>query len=156
VYVENVDATYRRAIETGAVSIGEPVDQPYGERGAGVKDSSGNVWYIATAHGDRHVPAGLHSVNVYLHPRRADPLIRFMERAFGATGVEKYASPDGVVHHARVTITDSVVEMGEAHGPYQPMPTMFYLYVPNADAAYQRALSAGATSLSEPADQQYG
>src|ERR1700682_5522044 len=79
-----------------------------------------------------------------------------MERALGATSVEKYASPDGVVHHARVTIGDSVVEMGEAHGPYQPMPTMFYLYVPDVDASYRRALEAGATSLGQPADQPYG
>jgi len=46
--------------------------------------------------------------------------------------------------------------MGEAHGPYQPMPTMFYLYVPDVDAMYSRALHAGATSAGEPADQPYG
>jgi PhnB protein len=36
------------------------------------------------------------------------------------------------------------------------MPTCFYLYVPSVDAAYHRALVAGAESLSEPADQPYG
>jgi PhnB protein len=36
------------------------------------------------------------------------------------------------------------------------MPTMFYLYVPSADAAYRRALEAGAVSVDEPADQPYG
>jgi uncharacterized glyoxalase superfamily protein PhnB len=46
--------------------------------------------------------------------------------------------------------------MGEAQGPYQPMPTMFYLYVPNCDELYRRALAAGATSISEPKDQPYG
>ena len=51
---------------------------------------------------------------------------------------------------------DSVVEMGEAHGPYQPMPSMFYLYVPNVDELYSRALSAGATSIGPPVDQPYG
>ncbi len=156
VYVEDTDAIYRRALDAGATSIGEPTDQPYGERSAGVKDASGTVWYIATAIGERHIPAGLHTVNVYLHPLRAEPVIKFMERAFGATGVEKYASPDGVIHHARVTIVDSVIEMGEAQGPYQPMPTMFYLYVPDVDAAYYRAVNAGGESISAPADQAYG
>lgn len=33
---------------------------------------------------------------------------------------------------------------------------MLYLYVPNVDAVYQKALKAGATSLTEPADQFYG
>jgi uncharacterized glyoxalase superfamily protein PhnB len=46
--------------------------------------------------------------------------------------------------------------MGEAHGPYQLMPTQFYLYVPEADATYYRALAAGATSIQQPADQPYG
>ena len=156
VYVEDVDAVYQRALESGASSIGAPVDQEYGERGGGVKDPSGNVWYIATAKGEHYIPAGLHAVNVYLHPRRAEPLIKFMERGLGAAGVQKYASPDGVVHHASVTIGDSVVEMGEANGPYQPMPTRFYLYVPDVDASYRRALEGGASSLSEPADQPYG
>jgi PhnB protein len=156
VYVENADAVYSRALDAGASSINAPVDQPYGERSGGVKDPSGNVWYIATAKGERYVPAGLHTVNVYLHPRRAEPVLAFLQRAFGASGVQKYASPDGVVHHAQITIGDSVVEMGEAGGPYQPMPTMFYLYVPDVDGAYWRALNAGAASNSEPADQPYG
>jgi PhnB protein len=156
VYVEDTDAVYRRALDAGASSLGEPADQPYGERSGGVKDPSGNVWYIATSKGESHIPSGLHNVNVYLHPLRAEPLIAFMQRALGATGVQKYASPEGVVHHARITIGDSVVEMGEAHGPYQPMPTMFYLYVPDADASYWRALNAGASSDREPADQPYG
>jgi uncharacterized glyoxalase superfamily protein PhnB len=65
-------------------------------------------------------------------------------------------SPVGMHLYASVTIGDSVVEMGEARGPYQPMPTMFYLYVPNVDASYRRALEAGASSLSQPTDQPYG
>ena len=156
IYVEDTDATYRRALDAGAASIGEPVDQPYGERSAGVKDPSGNVWYIATAKGEHYIPSGVHNVNVYLHPLRAEPLIAFLQRAFGASGIQKYASPEGVVHHAQITIGDSVVEMGEAQGPYQPMPTMFYLYVPDVDGSYWKALSAGATSNTEPADQPYG
>lgn len=46
-----------------------------------------------------------------------------------------------------------VVEMGEAHRKYEPMPAMFYLYVPDCDALYRRALAAGAKSLHEPKDQ---
>jgi uncharacterized glyoxalase superfamily protein PhnB len=68
----------------------------------------------------------------------------------------KYASPDGVVHHAEIRVGDSVVEMGEAHGKYAPMPTMFYLYGPHVDGLYRTALAAGASSLQEPADQSYG
>lgn len=48
VYVDDVDAAYQRAIHRGATSLRAPADRPYGERNAGVRDSSGNTWWIAT------------------------------------------------------------------------------------------------------------
>ncbi len=156
VYVKDVDAVTKKALAAGATLIDEIRDQEYGERSSSVKDFAGNYWYIATAKGDSYVPKGLQSVNPYLHPRRAEPLIGFLKRAFEAQEVAKYASPDGVVHHAVVRVGDSVVEMGEAHGKYEPMPAMFYLYVPNMDDVYRQALAAGATSFQEPTDQFYG
>jgi PhnB protein len=156
VYVENTDVAYGRALQAGATSIGEPQDHEYGERGAGVRDPFGNFWYIATHKGESYMPKGLHNVNVYMHPLRAEPVIGFLKRAFGAQELAKYASPDGVVHHAEIRVGDAVVEMGEAQGVYQPMQSMFYVYVPDCDAVYQRALVAGAKSIQEPADQPYG
>ena len=47
-YVPNVDAVYQRALAAGGTSAMEPADQFYGDRGGGVKDPSGNHWYIAT------------------------------------------------------------------------------------------------------------
>lgn len=47
-YMNDVDEVYKRALEAGATSMGEPTDQPYGERVAGVKDAFGNVWWIGT------------------------------------------------------------------------------------------------------------
>jgi PhnB protein len=156
IYVEDTDAAYKKALQAGATSISEPQDHEYGERGASVKDPFGNLWYIATHQGESYVPKGLNNVNVYMHPLRAEPVIGFLKRAFGAQEVAKYASPDGVVHHAEIRVGDSVVEMGEAHGPYQPMQSTFYMYVPDCDAVYRRALAAGAKSISEPVDQPYG
>jgi PhnB protein len=156
VYVEDADAVCKNAVAAGATLIDEPRDQEYGERSATVKDAAGNYWYIATQKGESYMPKGLHNVNPYLHPLRAEPLIAFLKRAFDAEEVAKYASPDGVVHHAEIRIGDSVVEMGEAHGKYERLPAMFYLYVPDCDAQYRRALAAGAKSLHEPKDQPYG
>ena len=48
VYVDDVDATYRRALQAGATSIEEPQDLPYGDRRAMLKDPCGNDWQIAT------------------------------------------------------------------------------------------------------------
>ncbi|MBD2730561.1 VOC family protein [Nostoc sp. FACHB-892] len=47
-YVENTDATYNRALQAGGASIMKPEDQFYGDRNAGIKDPSGNHWWIAT------------------------------------------------------------------------------------------------------------
>jgi PhnB protein len=155
-YVANADAVYRRALEAGATSTHEPVDQPYGDREAGVADPFGNQWYIATHAGASAIPEGLRSVTPYLHPRGAGELIGFLRQVFGAEEVDRFQSPDGVIVHAKIRIGDSIVEMGEAHGTYQPMPPQFYLSVPDVDARYEKALAAGATSIQAPANQPYG
>src|SRR5262245_8888089 len=48
VYVNDADATYRRAVEAGARSLEEPFDTPYGDRRGMVEDRWGNTWQIAT------------------------------------------------------------------------------------------------------------
>jgi PhnB protein len=48
VYVADIDAAYRRAIDAGAESLEEPENLPYGDRRAMVKDGWGNVWQVAT------------------------------------------------------------------------------------------------------------
>ena len=47
-YVDDVDATYKRALEVGAASLEEPRDVPYGDRRGMIEDPCGNVWQIAT------------------------------------------------------------------------------------------------------------
>lgn len=155
-YVPDADAFYERAIQAGAASMHRPIDQPYGDREAGVKDLSGNCWYIATHKATGLAPEGLRSVTPYLHPRGAQEMIDFLKRALRAEEQFRHQSPDGVIHHATVKIGDSVVEMGEAHGPWQPMPTMFYLYVDDVDGWYRHALANGGASISEPKDQPFG
>ena len=53
VYVNDTDMTYRRAIDTGARTLEEPSDMPYGDRRCMVEDKWGNTWQIATYRGDR-------------------------------------------------------------------------------------------------------
>ena len=47
-WVEDVDATYARALAAGASSESEPEDKPYGHRNAGVVDHNGNTWWIGS------------------------------------------------------------------------------------------------------------
>ena len=48
IYVPDVDATYRLAIEAGAESIQEPVKKGDPDKRGGVKDAGGTTWWIAT------------------------------------------------------------------------------------------------------------
>ena len=102
------------------------------------------------------IPEGYHSVTPYLVVEGVAALIDFMKQAFGAREIERMGRPDGTIQHAEVQIGDSMIMMGEATAPREPMPTMLYLYVNDTDATYQRALKAGATSVQEPANQFYG
>lgn len=154
-HVRDVDEVYARAMAAGATSLGEPADQVYGERDAAVKDIGGNEWYIATSHDPTPVQ-DLHTVAVYFHPIGAPRFIDFVEKAFGAQVIERHQSDEGFVYHSKVRIGDSIIELGEAHGQWQPMPSAIYLYVEDVDATYKQALSAGATSALEPTDQPYG
>lgn len=155
-YLEDADAAYQRALEAGATSLYKPMDQPYGDREAGVQDPLGNLWYVATHQGATPVPEGVRSVTPVLHPRGAARLIHFLKEAFGAAESLRVPAPDGTILHAKLSIGDSVLELGEAHGQFQPMPSVLHLYVEDADAVYQRALEAGASSVLAPGDQPYG
>ena len=102
------------------------------------------------------IPDGYHSVAPYLMVQGVPGLIDFLREAFGADETLRMPRPDGTIRHAEVRIGDSVVMMGAVSDPSQAMPASIHLYVEDADAAYERALRAGATSLREPTDEFYG
>jgi PhnB protein len=47
-WVDNVDATYAKALRAGATSQSAPEDKPYGHRNAGVVDRNGITWWIGS------------------------------------------------------------------------------------------------------------
>jgi uncharacterized glyoxalase superfamily protein PhnB len=63
---------------------------------------------------------------------------------------------DGTVVHAKIRIGDSLFALSEAHGPYQPAPRTFFLYVDDVDSWFERAVEAGAEPAAAPANQNYG
>jgi uncharacterized glyoxalase superfamily protein PhnB len=157
-YVPDVDAAYERALAAGATSVMPPRDQDHGDRDSALKDPYGNEWYLATHKGEHYIREGLTSITPYLHPPRADELIRFLQRAFGADPFEVDIIPEenNRVAHAKLRIGDSVIELGEAHGPWQNMPTTFMLYVDDADHWYQRAVANEAIPISPVTDLPFG
>ena len=100
-------------------------------------------------------PEGFHTVNPYLAVKGAAQVLDFLIKAFGAVEVgERFKGPDGAIMHAAVRIGDSMVEVSDAPG--EPMPAALHMYVEDTDAAYQRAMQAGGTSLREPMTTFYG
>ena len=102
------------------------------------------------------IPQGYHTATPYLAVRGVPKLMTFLRQAFNAEEREKMTTPDGRVSHAEMKIGDSIIMMGEPTGESKSMPGMIYLYLEDTDAAYKRALQAGATSLREPINMFYG
>ena len=102
------------------------------------------------------IPEGYHTVTPYLVARDAAKVLEFARQAFGAQVVEEMRRPDGSIWHAEFAIGDSRIMVGQASEQHQAMPSTLYVYVPDTDGTYKRALGAGGVSTMEPADQFYG
>jgi PhnB protein len=48
IYVKDVDATYRKALDAGAASVQEPIKKQDEDKRGGVKDAGGTTWWIST------------------------------------------------------------------------------------------------------------
>jgi uncharacterized glyoxalase superfamily protein PhnB len=110
------------------------------------------------------IPDGLHTVTPNLTFKDCARAIDFYRRALGAEEVMRMPAPDGRrIWHAELRVQDSVIYLndempGMSHAP-EPgghSPVAFWLYVKDCDAAHQRAVKAGARSLSEPSDMFWG
>jgi len=94
-------------------------------------------------------PTGWHTVTPRIVAHEARQLVEFLVRVFGAAGAYCQDRP------SEVRIGDSVLMITDAD-VRRPMPAFLYVYVADVDAAYQRAIAAGARSLEAPADLPYG
>ena len=103
------------------------------------------------------IPDGYHAVTPYFVVNGAQKLIDFLKQAFNAEFVfEPMKRPDGKIMHAELKIGDSRVMLGEANEHNKPTQNSLYVYVPDVDATYKRAVAAGGASTMEPADMFYG
>ena len=112
----------------------------------------------------RPVPEGYHTVTPYLYIRGATQAIDFYKRAFGAEERYRMPGPDGRIGHAELTLGDSIIMLADEmpeHGIKSPhslsgTSVSLAVYVEDADAAFNRAVDAGATVLQPLKDQFYG
>ncbi|MEE3504716.1 VOC family protein [Pseudomonas sp. 10C3] len=110
------------------------------------------------------IPEGFHSLTVYMGVKDAAKAIEFYKKAFGATENFHLNNPDGKVGHADIQIGDSRLMLADPcdQGGFNSADPMskpsfgMYLYVPDVDTQFTRAVDAGATVVSEVKDQFYG
>ena len=88
----------------------------------------------------------------YLVTEDASGLARFIEEGIGGTPGFRLMDDKGKVSHLEMRVADSVVMLADGPSGRESFPAMLHLYVADADAAYQRALKAGATSVREPTE----
>lgn len=111
------------------------------------------------------IPTGYHSVTPMLTVRDMNKAIDFYKRAIGAEERARFSGPDGKsIMHAELKIGDSVIMLGGEQadkGCRSPQtlggtPVSLYLYVEDADKAFSRATSAGATVAMPVTDMFWG
>jgi PhnB protein len=108
------------------------------------------------------VPEGLHTVTAQLILEDAASTIDWYRKALGATERMRALGPDGKVMHAEIQIGDTILmvndPMGGAKSPKTlgGSPASLWIYVPDCDALFNRAASAGAKVVMPVADQFWG
>ena len=102
-----------------------------------------------------YIPEGSPTVTPYLAVKGVAALLDFLKAVLDAKEIDRITLPDGRIMNATVTIGDSRLMMGDP-GERPSEPAMLYVYVPDCDTVYARALAAGATSLVAPTDMFYG
>jgi PhnB protein len=110
------------------------------------------------------IPDGFHTLTPYLTVKGAASAIDFYKRAFGAQERFRMYGPDGkTIGHAEVVIGDSILMLSEENPHFNKSPqtlngttVSLLIYVEDVDAAFKRAVDAGAKVLLPVEDKFYG
>lgn len=101
-------------------------------------------------------PKGYSTITPYLAIKNAGQLVGFLKKVFNAEEHRLMRGEDGSFMHGEFRIGDSLVMIGDVQGRHDPFPGMLYVYIPDVDKTYKKAIEEGATSIEEPENQDYG
>ena len=110
------------------------------------------------------IPDGYHTATPYLIIGGAGDAIEFYKKAFGATELFRFPSPDGKIGHAEIKIGDSPIMLADEYpamgykGPQTlgGSPVSIMIYVADVDTVFSQAVAAGATVKEAVSDKFYG
>lgn len=103
-----------------------------------------------------NIPEGYQRVMPYLIVQNAPDFFRFMQSVFNATEKYKVMHDETKIMHAELKIGESTIMFADSTDEFKPQTAGMFVYVPNADETYKKALAEGATSIMEMSDQSYG
>lgn len=104
-----------------------------------------------------HLPKGYHAVTPYLRVKGAQAFLDFMRQAFGAEILSVHKMPDGLIANAEFRLEGCILEVADYRGDqWAATQVAIHLFVPDVDAAHQRAVAAGAKDVHPPMDHDYG
>jgi PhnB protein len=101
------------------------------------------------------IPEGHQAVMPYLMMEDAAGFIDFIKKVFNAEMTHE-SMRDGIIGHCEAQIGGSTIMFSNSRGEWKPATANMFLYVLNADETYRKAIEAGAVSVMEVADQDYG
>jgi PhnB protein len=102
------------------------------------------------------IPEGHQTVMPYFMVEDATGFFDFAANVFGAELTHPPVPPDELDGHCEMRIGSSTIMFAKCGGPWKPRTADLFVYVENADDTYRKALDAGATTIMEMADQNYG
>lgn len=101
-------------------------------------------------------PAGIQSLVPFVYVEDVPEYLKFINEAFGIEAVTETKDDNGRTFYGTLQFDDTTYFVQEATDELKKSELALYLYVPDLDAAYKRALEAGAISVAEPAEQYHG
>ena len=112
----------------------------------------------------RPIPKGYHSLTPGLSVKGADAFITFCKKAFGAKVISRMPGPNATVVHAELLIGDSHIMVGDempgmgakSAKTLGGTPVSIYLFVPDCDKTFKKAVGAGATVRMPTSDMFWG
>lgn len=102
------------------------------------------------------IPGGYQRITPYLILENAEGFLDFTKNVFGAEEKYKAMRSENVIMHAEIKIAGSSIMIADATEQFKKQTAGLFIYVNNCDEVYQSALANRATSLMEPANQEYG
>ncbi|WP_080832403.1 VOC family protein [Cohnella massiliensis] len=100
----------------------------------------------------KYKPEGMRTVNPYLMVENVSLLIEFIETVFNGKLKYKLDRPDGSIMHSEILVGDSIIMAGEPMNEYGVFPASMYIYVPDCDSIYEKAIQNRAQSIMVPTD----